>query len=782
MRLVYITLAWCAGIVYAASLRAPIPLAWMIGAGSAVILALVVQKTRFGLIVAACFAFGGLRYVIHPTTSALAAYNNRGGATITGIVTRPPTLSGDHMMLTVTATQIDDGRGMNHATTGNALVQAPLTTTARSGDRVRVTGDMIAPSRYGAFSYADYLARADVYTLMRETSVEVIDSNAQPTILTSLSAIRAQAAVYIASAIPEPEAGLLTGILLGDDSRIAPLLEDDFAATGAAHIVAISGFNMIVVSGIVTATLARLRVPRRRAALLSLAVVALYTIFVGASAAVVRAALMSGLLIIGGALRRRTFVPASLAFSAVILSLVNPLTLWDVGFQLSFAAVMGIALFATPFTRAFDRFVHRLLPKDTAERVIDFLTEPLIVSLAATLATLPLTALYFGRVSVITIGVNLLIVPFQPLVLILGGLASALAFIIPSLAALCFALVFVLLALTIDIVRAFAALPFAQIGVDVHRHIILMFFTGIGAVMMIQAARPNWAVNAWHWLKRQRLIGVILLIIAAALIIGVAYWDGQPDGELHIWLLDVGHSNAVLIQTPGGLHFLFDGGRYPANLLTQLGDRLPFYKRSLDLLAITHPDPNEYLALGDVIDRYQVGSALINGQPNTNPAYTALINRIGMNNVITPLSGYAFTTADGVTIQVLNPLTTPATRAQFGVSTLVIRLIYRDVRVLFPSDLSADGQIALLDAGVDVSANVLVMPQHGRENALDDSFLAAVNPDIGLLQLDPANRDGDPAPDVLALLGDLRLYRTDEGGTIHVRSDGRILAVSYEDF
>jgi competence protein ComEC len=780
MRLIYVTLAWCAGIVYAASLREPMVALWMIGAVSAAVAGVLLRRARWALVVAACFAFGSVRYLVHPTTSALAAYNRMGGATITGVVSRMPTLSGDNRMLTIAAESIDTGRGTVERVSGNVLVQAPLSTLAQMGDRVQVTGGLFAPSRYGNFSYADYLARADIYTLMRETSVEIVQVGAEDSMLARLAALRSQAAARIARAMPEPEAGLLTGILLGDESWISPALEDDFAATGAAHIVAISGFNMIVVSGVVTGVLARMRMKKRRAAILSIVVVAIYTIFVGASAAVVRAALMSGLLIVGKSMRRKTFIPASLAFSAVMLSMINPLTLWDVGFQLSFAAVMGIALFADALTAQFDRAMRRLLPKKIAQRLVDGLSEPLIVSLAATIATLPLTALYFGRVSVVTLAVNVIIVPLQSLVLVVGGLATGFALVNETVGNIVFGFVFVLLAVTIDVVRMFANLPFASIDTEIHRHIIAGFFAIAGWYMLMRASQPNGFVKFSSWITSHRVRSVVIAVMIVGAMIGIAYWDSQPDGRLHVWVLDVGHSHGVLIQTPGGLHILIDGGRYPSTLLTQLGDRLPFYKRMLDLLVITHPDANEYGALGDVTRRYAVNAAMTNGQPNSAPDYARLLETIGREKIVMPTAGYATTTPDGVTIEILNPVSAPETRDSFGVTTLVVRVHYGASVFLFPSDLSAEGQAGLLEAGVDIRATALIVPQHGAEDALDAAFVAAVAPEMALLQLDPNNIWGDPAPDALALLGDTRMYRTDEGGTIHIETDGERLTVNYE--
>ena len=91
-------------------------------------------------------------------------------------------------------------------------------------------------------------------------------------------------------------------------------------------------------------------------------------------------------------------------------------------------------------------------------------------------------------------------------------------------------------------------------------------------------------------IRQQMIIVSLLLIGCVVLILNISMITSRPDGNLHVWMLDMGHSNAVLVQTPNGAHMLVDGGRFPSRLLTALGDRLPYYDREIEILAVTHPD------------------------------------------------------------------------------------------------------------------------------------------------------------------------------------------------
>lgn len=272
-----------------------------------------------------------------------------------------------------------------------------------------------------------------------------------------LLAFKARALQFISRSLPEPSAGLLTGILLGDARSLSPEVADAFSAVGASHIIAISGFNMAVLSGVVMGLLGRFRVRPRLAAVIGLTVISIYTILVGASPSVVRAAIMSCMLVIGALVRRKSYVPTSLAFVVVLLSLQNPSVLWDVGFQLSLFATLGLALFANPLTDAFNVQLSRLFPLKTAQRVGDFLGEPLIVSIAAQIMALPLIVLYFGHLSVVSLAVNLLVIPVQSaLMAALGLAATLLAFVAFPAAQVLFWLDMLLLGWTLAVVRAFA--------------------------------------------------------------------------------------------------------------------------------------------------------------------------------------------------------------------------------------------------------------------------------------------------------------------------------------
>ena len=782
MRLIVITVAWVLGISLARALPDVETLHW-IGALAACALALAVARSRPApgktLLLLLILAAGGARQSILPRTSDIAAYNGYSG-TITGVIVDEPRYREDRVQLRLEAATVFVN-SQTVSTSGLVLVEAARGLDIGYGDLVQATGAMATAATGDTFSYAEYLGRRGVFTIMRNAGISVQSKGHGDPLFARLLELKSIVRREIAQALPQPQAGLLTGILLGDESGISPQLKDDFSRVGASHVIAISGFNMVIVSAIVIRVLSSLFAGKRATVTISaVAVIAVYSLFVGASPSILRAALMSSLLVIGSQLRRRTFVPASLAFATLLLSIGDPNVLLDIGFQLSFFAVLGLGLFADPLSQRFAALLDRWLPRKLAAPVHGFLNEPLIVSIAAQVATLPLIILYFGRMSLVALPVNILIVPVQSAVLLLGLAAVMVTVFAPALGLLLFWADALFVSWTIAVVRAFAQLDFADVAMVMDGRIIQGFYVLLIGGAMIHAARPPLWQRIERFIRRNTVaasVGAASLILLALML---AMLLSRSDGKLHVWLLDVGHSNAVLMQTPGGAQILVDGGRYPARLLTAIGDRLPFYDREIEILVITHPDEWDIAALDSVLSRYSVGAALNHGQENDGEALSKIIERLVRANtsVVEARAGYRLELDDGVTIEVLHPQARPIITDKLNDHTLVLRVSYGDVSFLLTSDLSVEGQREMLAQGISPVAAVMQIPQHGAARALDAEFLRLVQPQVALLQSDVGNRRGDPDPDTLALLNGLPLFRTDELGTIHLYTDGESLQVA----
>jgi competence protein ComEC len=773
MRLVWLALGWVAGIVLAHSVN--LDASFAIYAALVSLGALLIawgSRWRWAYLALLAACLGAWRVAILPDYAPISAYHQQGGIALTGRVASPPDARDAGQQFILEVESLFDGQ--ERAMTGRVLAQVALTEDVRLGQRVRVGGFLYPPGQSDRFSYADYLARQGVSSVLPNAWLEVLDAQAPPSLQGWLAELRQGAQATITRALPDPLAALLVGILLGNERLIDPALDDAFARVGAAHIVAISGFNMMLVAGVTQRLLQQITGRAGLSALMAIVFVLLYTLLVGGSAAVWRAALMASLLIVAPLLGRRTFLPASLAFVVLLLSLENPLVLWDLGFQLSLAAILGIVTLAEPLSAGLRRLLRRVLPPRWAERAAAWLNEPIAVSLAAQALTAPLIALSFERLSLVSLPVNLLVLPVQPYILILGGVAVLLAPLLAPLAQLMLWGVGLLLAWTIQVVRAFAALPWADVAWSPAPWGVTALFALFGGWIIMNAIEPQ----AWRrWLSFVQRRALVVSVVSSAALVGallLAAGLARPDGLLHVWLLDVGHSNAVLIQSPQGAHILVDGGRYPSRLLTSLGDRLPFNKDHLDMLILTQPDEQDQAALPALLARYRVGLALTHRQFNISARQQAIVEGLGDAPLVPVWAGYRAELSDGLTLEILHPQLEPIGE-DLGDETLIVRLRYGEASILLLGDASKKAQAAVLQAGLAPSAQVVQLARHAGRDSLDVDFWALTSAQLAAVQIDPANRLGDPHPGTLALIGETPLLRTDQRATIHLWTDGRTL-------
>jgi competence protein ComEC len=526
---------------------------------------------------------------------------------------------------------------------------------------------------------------------------------------------------------------------------------------------------MVILAGIVMGVLRRF-MKDRRAAIIGIIVIVIYTIFVGAGGAVVRAAIMSGMLIWGQAMHRKTFVPASLAFTVIVMSALDPFALWDIGFQLSFAAVMGMALFVEPIEKWINRGLARLASDQTRQAVLGALSESFIVTTAAQITTTPLILFYFGRLSVVSLPVNLLIIPAQTPLLLFGAVGTAVGLLIPALGDLILSVSSLFLTWSVEVVEFFAGLSWADRELALGEGSIMVFFAMLFLIMSYQATQPRWAISLMQRTKiptwAALSAGLIVLLLLGNTI------RQKPDGRLHLTFLDVGGANSVLIETPRGGVFLVDGGPFPTRLLDQMGDTLPGGTRHIDALILTSAQQDHIAALPEVASRYEIGALLTNGETSDAPEYAALLERLAVDETpVTPLTaGYTLNVDDGVEITILS--------AQGG---LVLRLTYGEAVFLLTGDIQNDVEQLLLANPHVVQATVLQVADHGSGEASGVRFIETVSPQAAVIQVEAGNLANDPSPTVLDRLSGATIFRTDQHGAVEFVTDGHTLDILAEE-
>ena len=753
-----------------------------------------------------CLAAGFLRYGSQPFTPCrqagdLAYYNLPAEAafdrraervTVTGMVDSYPVVVDGEQELYVAAQAIEHG-----VPPGRIAVQGTVRVTTSGigrlqyGQHVAVTGRMAEPPVFDDFSYKDYLAVKGVGSVMYGAAVKVLDTGEYGSpLLRRIYALRAQGEAFIDRSLAEPYAALANGMLLGIEANIPASLYDQFNATGTSHVIVISGTNVALIAGVIIAVAGRL-MGRRRAAWPAIAAIAGYALLVGGDATVVRAAVMGGLFVTAVALRRRSTALVSLAAACMAMTLANPLALWDVGLQLSAMATAGLVVLAAGNS---------------------MLAATLSVTLAASVATLPLGLYYFGRLAPASLPANLLIAPAQPLIL-LGGSAGLLLGLGGQevLGRLLLWVPWLGLAWTVGVVRWAAGLPFATInvgGFGVAQVVVAYAVIGavrwrrevwvrIGAVAgWVMGGRDACAAgrgkgagedacgpNMGSVITRTMVSGAGLMVVGAVAALVWAAGLALPDGRLHVWFLDVGQGDGILIQTPAGRQVLVDGGSSGQALLGQIGTVMPFWDRTLDLVVLTHPDADHMAAQVEAASRYGIEAAWETPSTATDPAgaaWRSAVEKAGAQVQVQSGGGWA-DLGDGVALWVLSPPAQAfAGEDADNQNSLVAKLVYGDFSVLLTGDAGTAAEGALVAHGAPVAATVLKVAHHGSKSATGAAFVAAVGAPIAVIQVGAGNDYGHPSIETLGQLAGRTILRNDEDGRIHLWSDGRQMWVEEE--
>jgi competence protein ComEC len=780
MTLPYLAVSWLAGIYLQSVLQAP---SWALRLAFPLPVAVILlwwPEWRIRL-AAACtlvLLLGALRYdaaVPRFDEGDLGYYNDHGTATITGFVVEAPDVRDCYVNLRVSARDLEIDGGMRPVE-GLALVRTGRHPSYEYGDEVQIEGKLETPPESEDFSYKDYLARQGIHSMVDYGRITILSRGHGDLFHRTIYALKGRFQQTIARLFPDPSASLLTGILLGIETGIPRSLMEDFNATSTTHIIAISGFNIAIVGGAI-GSLTKRFLGRYRAALVSIFAIVVYTLWVGADASVVRAAIMGTVSLIAIIAGRQTYALASLAAAALLMTLWNPSVLWDVGFQLSFAASLGLILLVRPWEGGVRALLSRWLTEERAAALVRLLSGPLFVSMAAQLAVWPITLFHFRRLSLISPLTNFLIIPAQPPVMVLGGIATILGSLHPLLGQPVAWVAWLFPAYTIAVVQFTSRFPLTSIELGGFSAGAMWLYYGLFAAAMARVHLRRARHREIRGFVTQH-VGTKLLVGGLALAVVLAWITASqmPDGRLHVQFLDVGQGDAIFIQCPNGQQILVDGGPDPSVLLSHLGRRMPFWDRSLDLVILTHPEADHVGGLVDVLERYDVSLVLDSGQEcasATCEAWRALIKEKGIPYRGAE-SGMRLELGQDVRLDVLHPPTHLMTNTTSDINnnSVVLDLQYGQFSALLTGDVMEEAESVLLTSGQSLDSLVLKVPHHGGDTSLTTPFLEAADPKLAIISAGADNRFGHPDEVTLEKLEGIATYRTDQDGSVELVTDG----------
>jgi competence protein ComEC len=704
----------------------------------------------------------------------IALFNDEGSVTLRGVIADEPEQRERSQRFAVRVSAYEDG-GAWQQTSGLVLVTARPFPRLDYGDELELRARLETPPSFEGFDYREYLARQGIASVALFPEMRRTGSDGGSDLVRTLIDLHRPLDESLQRSLPEPESALARGILLGQRASIPKELADDFNRAGISHLVAISGWNVTLLSGYAVVLLAWLA-GRRWAIVAAIGLVFLYAAFVGASPSVMRAAVM-GSFMLGAALAGRPgSALTAVVFAGALLVLPDALTINDVAFQLSFAATVGIVVLAKPIEgRLLSLFA-------SSPRIVVTFVELTSVTLAATLAVLPIIAATFGRVSLIALPANLLAVPLFPFVMLASLLTAAAGALSAELGRAIGEVAYLPLAWLVLVGRAAADVPGSSLTLgDVGVREALFGYALVTLIAIALTRRRSATVATprplrLHW---------PLAVAGTATVLSVFVWAdalSPEDGRLTVTVLDVGQGDAILIETPDGRRLLVDGGPSGPALMQALGRELPASAHDFDLLVLTHAQDDHAGGLVSVLDRYDVAAALAGPLEGETQAYRAWQDALSSKSV--PLhqarAGQHAGLGSGVRIEVLGPTAETIHSAdELNDNSVVLRLVYGDVSFLLTGDIAAAGEAALLEGG-GLRSTVLKLAHHGSDGSTSVPFLEAAGPDVAVISVGAENTYGHPSPSTLLRLAGVPFLRTDLNGRVRFQTDGRSLWVDAE--
>ena len=666
------------------------------------------------------------------------------------------------------------------------------------GDRLSV-GGRLEPLPADDGGYGTYLRRIGVGASVRARTLERLGTDGS--LASAIESARRSSGEALTRALPEPEAGLAAGILIGLRDRVDRDLAAAFTTAGVSHVVAISGWNIAIVAALV-AGLLRGRMGRRGRSLVTLGAIVLYTLAAGASASVVRAAVMAAVVLLARESGRAGAAATALGWAVALLLLADPGTVVDPGLQLSVLATAGLIAWATSITARLRSWRDGRLP--------GWLAESLGVSFAAEAATLPVVLAGFGRLALLAPAVNLIVVPLVPPAMAAGTFALVGGWLTqagapPIVATLLGLPGWLVLAALVAVVRAAASVPFASIALPEPWGPVLGILVG-AAVLLVAAGglrrlrglarrgdRPHprpiestpaarttssktRSPRAAHSSRAARILAVVVAGCVAAVVIAAA---NRPDGRVRVTVLDVGQGDAILVEGGRGGRLLVDGGPDPDRLLVALDARLPPWDRRIDLLVLSHPHEDHVAGLALLLDRYRIGRAFEPGTIGPGPGYRAwqaALRALGLEpgRLVT---GDRFG-LDEIRFHVLwpDPDAVPREPADGGtainnVSIVLLGEVGRQ-RFLLAGDIEEGIDPVLVRRGLP-RVDFLKIAHHGSRTSSTGPFLDAVRPRVAVASAGTGNPYGHPTKatlDRVAARG-ARVLRTDRNGSVEITLD-----------
>lgn len=455
------------------------------------------------------------------------------------------------------------------------------------GDKIEFYLEYEKPStarNYMGFDYSNYLKTKKIFGTvnLKEEDVEIISHDNSNIILRKIYELRNLMKTKIEKLLPKETSGLCLGMLIGETSGIEENMQEDFRDSNLSHILAVSGANVSYIIVSITYIFNKMCLRKRLSKIISIILLILFMLLTGCTSSVNRACIMAILMLIAELLYRKSDVYNNLAISALILLIINPYSLLDIGFQLSYMGTIGIV------------FLHDKIGNfiKINNKIVKYFFEMIAVTTCANLAIIPIMMFHFNTISLTFYFSNIIVGPILGIVVIIGFIMFFISLIFTPISSLIAIVLNLMLKFIIKIAEITANMPFSKITI-----ITPSFFFIIVWYLIIISISYKQKVKIFYHKNNKLIKKIVSCILIIVLIVNLII---KVDKKLEIHFVDVGQGDACLIITPLNKKILIDGGgsefgSFNVGEKTLLPYLLDRRINKLDYIIISHFDSDHVL-------------------------------------------------------------------------------------------------------------------------------------------------------------------------------------------
>ncbi|MCA9252486.1 MAG: ComEC/Rec2 family competence protein [Phycisphaerales bacterium] len=810
-------LPWAVGMMVGIAIesRVPIPptvsMIVIAASGIAALSPSIRRKVPLLLIILAGIGLGTMRHhlafrTLPATDIAQFAAPDRRLARISGTISSQPQITRtgyapfepwlhttDRTSFLVNVESIDTGDGVQMATGQVRVSISEPALTLQENQRVEVVGwlDQIAPPRNpGQYDWALHNARRQIRTSIQcndEANARILEESTGEA--RSLANHFRGLLLGRGTQIGDSSTSLLDTMVLGRRSAIDERTERLFLETGCAHYLAVSGIHIAMLASIVWFPARLLGANRRSTAALLIIAVIVYVMIADARPSMLRAAVMACTLSVALLLRRQPNTINSLSVAAILLLSLDPLSLFDVGFQLSFVAVTGIVLL-TPVMTKCSSVIFQMkplpaeidsAPEDPSELVMPerrsfvwlrSILQPVallvFVSISAWVSTLPIVAIHFGRLTPMGWLGSILSFPAIYAVMVLSFMKLAVGFIFP----VAMPLVDWPLQFATESLAGFLEFVRGHLGgpIDVTPPPTIAVCTYYGCLLTVAIASRR----GWHIRNRSCAATLLLVTITAW------NWPASNDRSLTITQFAVGRGTSTIIELPNGQAWVYDAGSSSPSDPGKYTILPYMHERRISRLAgiiVSHPNLDHYGGVPSIVKDKHCDAVYLNtnGVEKEGPFELLLEELKRSGQTIRPLNaGNTIDLGDDVHAEVLWPPSESAAQLSANDQSIVVRLAYQGRSVMLTGDIGYAAQHHLIN-NCDLQSDVLVLPHHGAIEENTAAFIQAVNPTTLVRSTFVKNED---SPALKQAAADIPIFNTADLGAIKITIRNSAISVS----